>query len=372
MSTMPQPPDDRSDTISFEVTAPGRVNLIGEHTDYNDGFVLPMAIERSIRIRVKRRDDSKAVFASDRGGVIETATIDLDSPVVPAGRGWAEYPAGVIAGYLSMGYAIPGFDAFVTSDLPAGGGLSSSAALETATAIAIERLCRKPLPALERAVVCQSAEHSFAGVPCGIMDQLAVGCGREGHALLIDCRTRDIRHVPLGDAATVLVIHSGVKHSLADGEYAIRRAECRSAAVLMNVSSLRDATRAMLETAVLPDTERKRARHVISENERVIRFVEALARPNMPAAGRLMLESHASLASDYEVSCAELDTLVGIASSLPGVYGCRLTGGGFGGCVVAVVENAEVAAVMRAVASRYKAATGIDPAMFTTRAAAGP
>ena len=356
----------------FEVWAPGRVNLIGEHTDYNDGFVLPMAIERGLVVAVRRRDDRRAVLRSDRERT--TASIDLDARLAPAGRDWAGYPLGVIAGFQELGWRIPGFEAVVSGDLPAGGGLSSSAALEVATATAIETLCGRTLPPAAKALLCQRAEHVFAGVPCGIMDQFAVTCGRAGHALLLDCRSREIRHVSLADPAIrVLVVNSGVKHSLGDGEYAKRRAQCASAAGLLGVESLRDVTPETWETrvAALPEIERRRAAHVLSENARTLAFAAAVAASDWPHAGRLMRESHASLAHDYEVSCRELDLLVA-AADLPGVHGCRMTGGGFGGCVVALVDADHAAAVMAELSRRYRAATGIDAEMFLTRAADGP
>ena len=358
---------------AFEVSAPGRVNLIGEHTDYNDGFVLPMAIERGIRIRVTPRSGRTVSLTSDRCGS-DPATIDLAAPILPAGRGWAEYPAGVLAGYRARGFEIPGFDAAISADLPAGGGLSSSAALEMAVATVVETLCDRSLAVAERAIVCQEAEHAFAGVPCGIMDQFAVGFGRAGHAVLLDCRSREVRHVPLPQAVRVVIIDSGIKHSLADGEYAKRRKECGAAAARLGVVSLRDATTERLDAAgaSMPDVERRRARHVITENERVLAFVGAIGREDWATAGRLMRESHASLANDYEVSCPELDTIVAIASGVPGVVGCRMTGGGFGGCAVMLVEAAAVGDAMAAIREGYRRATGIDAATFATTAADGP
>jgi galactokinase len=356
----------------FEVWAPGRVNLIGEHTDYNDGFVLPMAIDRGLRLTVEPRDDRMAVLRSDRETAVET--IDLGGPLVPGRRGWSAYPAGVIAGYQQLGWEIPGFEASVSGDLPAGGGLSSSAALEVATAIAVERLCGRSLPPEERALLCQRAEHAFAGVPCGIMDQFAVTCSRANHALLLDCRSRQIRHVPLDDGGVcVLVVNSSVKHSLADGAYATRRAQCASAAALLGCESLRDVSADAWRAgaAGLPDIERRRATHVLSENERTLDFVAALERGDWSRAGRLMRESHASLARDYEVSCRELDLLVDAATALPGVFGCRMTGGGFGGCAVALVAAERAADIMAELARSYRAATGIDAGMFVTRAGAG-
>jgi galactokinase len=357
---------------AFTVHAPGRVNLIGEHTDYNDGFVLPMAIDRGLQVAVRRRPDRRAVLRSTRGS---EAVIPLDAPIVPGGRDWAAYPAGVLAGYLDLGWAVPGFEADISGDLPVGGGLSSSAALEVAMATVIETLCGRQLPPFDRALLCQRAEHEFAGVPCGIMDQCAVTFGRADHALLLDCRSRVVRHVPFATAEVrVLVVDSGVKHSLADGAYARRRAECAAAAARLGCPSLRDVTPEVWRAGAdsLPAVERRRAAHVLSENDRTLAFVAALEAADWTAAGRLMGASHASLAGDYEVSCPEMDRLVAAAAALPGVYGCRMTGGGFGGCAVALVATSRTADVMAELRQAYRAATGIDADMFVTRAAAGP
>ena len=360
------------DSPAFEVRTPGRVNLIGEHTDYNDGFVLPMAIERGLRIAVRPRNDRHVVIRSER----EAAAVlfDLDAPPIPAGK-WSDYPAGVLAGFLELGWRIPGFEALVSGDLPAGGGLSSSAALEVATATAVETLCGRTLPLDAKALLCQRAENQFAGVPCGIMDQFAVTCGRAGHALLLDCRSRAIRHVPLEDASIrVLVVNSGVKHSLCDGEYGKRREQCAAAAAALGCASLRDVTPATWQarSAMLPEIERRRAAHVLSENERTLAFVAAIETGDWPRAGRLMRASHESLARDYEVSCPEMESLVAAAAVLPGVYGCRMTGGGFGGSAVALVATDRADAVMADLRRAYLAATGIEADMFVTGAAAGP
>jgi galactokinase len=349
------------------------VNLIGEHTDYNDGFVLPMAIDKGLRMVIRPRDDRRVVLRTDRGQ--SPVELDLAAPLVAGRRDWARYPAGVIAGYQQLGWHVPGFDAEISATLPTGGGLSSSAALEVATAIAVEALCGRSLPPEQKAVLCQQAEHGFAGVPCGIMDQFAVTFGRAGHALLLDCRSRAIRHVPLADPrVAVLVVDSGVKHSLADGAYAARRAQCEAAARMLGVASLRDVTPAAWARGqiALPAVERARAAHVLSENDRTLRFVAALEQSDWPAAGRLMRESHASLAHDYEVSCRELDLLCAIMGELPGVHGCRMTGGGFGGCVVALIDTARAEGIMAALHDRYRDATGIDAQMFVTAAAGGP
>ena len=325
--------------VTFRVMAPGRINLIGEHTDYNDGFVLPMAIERHVTIHVARRDDRLAVLRTDR--VAEPHRIDLTGRLERQPRHWSNYPLGVLAGYHRLGFDIPGFDAEITSTLPAGAGLSSSAALEVAMATAVETLCGRSLPPTDRALLCQQAEHDYAGVPCGIMDQFAVCFGRAGHALQIDCRAQAVvGHVPLAADVRVLVIDCGVKHELADGEYAKRRAECCTAARLLGVPALRDVTTSQLAAAApgLPPVPLARARHVVTENMRVPAFVTALAARDWPTAGRLMAESHRSLARDFEVSTPALDQTVDRLLAVPGVYGARLTGAGFGGCVVALAR----------------------------------
>ena len=359
-------------TGPFAASAPGRVNLIGEHTDYNDGFVLPMAIERQVTIRVRPRGDRSAVLKTQRDR--RPVTIDLTVPIHPVGRSWSNYVRGVIEGYRRVGFEIPGFDAEISATLPAGAGLSSSAALEVAMATVVETLCGRSLPRGEKALLCQQAEHEFAGVPCGIMDQFAVCFGKAGHALQLDCRSREVVAVPIDPAVRVLVFDSGVKHSLADGEYAKRRAECASAARCLDVRSLRDVTSAELEAAVgrLPATEFSRARHVIGEIARVPAFVAALADRDWTGAGRLMGESHRSLSVDYAVSCPELDRIVELSASVPGVIGCRMTGGGFGGCTVALVEADGAEATGRLLHDAYRDATGVDAAWFLTAAGAGP
>ena len=363
-------PETRRDR--FMVRAPGRVNLIGEHTDYNDGFVLPMAIERGLTITVGLRADRMGLVRSEAepGDV----RFDLVRSIDPGDGGWAAYPAGVLAGFQRLGWEIPGFEAAVSADLPAGAGLSSSAALEVAMATVVETLCGRTLEPHDKAVLCQRAEHEFAGVPCGIMDQFAVTFGRAGHALLLDCRSRAGRQVALDDdGVRVLVANSGVRHSLADGEYAVRRRECAAAASLLGVASLRDVSIDELDRrrGLLPPVERRRVLHVVSENARVLEFVDAASRRDWPRAGRLMLESHASLAREYEVSCRELDLLVEAAASLPGVHGCRMTGGGFGGSVVALVAADRATAVMADLGRAYRDATGIEATMFITRASEG-
>jgi galactokinase len=355
----------------FTVVAPGRVNLIGEHTDYNDGFVLPLAIERGLRMHVCRRPDGRAVLTSDHGGL--PVELDLCLPITAGRTDWGRYVAGVLAGYQRLGWAIPGFEARITADLPTGGGLSSSAALEVGIATVVETLCGCALDPVDKALLCQQAEHEFAGVPCGIMDQFAVTLARYRHALFIDCRSREVAHVPLGADVAVLVIDSGVKHALGDGGYAARRRECETAARLLGRPALRDVSPAewpAVEQA-LPEPERRRARHVVTENDRVHAFAAAARAGDWPTAGRLMRESHASLRDDFEVSCCELDRICDAVQRLDGVFGCRMTGGGFGGCAVALVDGSRASGIKAAARAACTTALGHEPDLFLTAAAAG-
>jgi galactokinase len=365
---------DRSPpAAAFVVATHGRVNLIGEHTDYNDGFVMPMAIERGVRCTVRRRADG--VISLHSAGMGPEVVIDPAGPLLPGRSDWARYALGVIAGYAARGFMIPGCDLAISADLPAGGGLSSSAALEVAVATAIETLCGRSLDPVEKALLCQEAEHRFAGVPCGIMDQFAVTCCRPGHALLLDCRSRECRHVPLDDPGVmVMVIDSGVKHELASGEYARRRDDCRRAATRLGVGTLRDLGPDAwpARAGELPDLERRRVAHVVGENARVEAFAASIDLGDFVRAGRIMVESHWSLARDCEVSCPEMDALVNAAIRVPGVLGCRMTGGGFGGCAVALVRTDKAPSATAAVCAAYRAATGRDAQAFVTGACGGP
>jgi galactokinase len=349
------------------------VNLIGEHTDYNDGLVMPMAIQQGIILEVRRRSTRHALLQTDRGDA--GVTVDLAAPILPERRDWSMYLEGVLAGYQALGWEIPGFDLSVSATLPTGSGLSSSAALEVGMATVVETLCGRALPLVEKALLCQQAEHVFAGVPCGIMDQFAVTFGKAGHAMMLDCRSKKIRYVPMSqNEVSVLIINSGVKHSLADGQYAERRAQCASAAALLGVKSLRDVSLAdwQSRSAQLPLLEFQRAHHVITEHERTLGYVQALETGDWGAAGGLMYGSHASLSTNYAVSCEELDLLVTMAQEIQGVHGCRMTGGGFGGCVVALIHSTAATGIMAEFRSRYLQATGMDAKMFLTQAADGP
>jgi len=357
--------------------APGRVNLIGEHTDYNDGFVMPMAIERyTVIAAAPARDAGRITLRSTANH--EAFTIGLGDALKPLGRGkWANYAVGVVAGFLAHGLRVEGFDALVHSNVPLGGGLSSSAALEVATATLLEAITGHTLVPVDKALLCQKAEHEFAGVPCGIMDQFVSVMGRENHLLLLDCRSRKTELVPLTDPVVeVLIINTNVKHELTGSEYPARRKQCETAAKALGVVSLRDATLETLEQGrnKMEAIVYCRARHVIGEIQRTIRAAEGVRASDWPAVGRLMYASHDSLRDDYEVSCAELDAVVAIAQGIGsngGVIGCRMTGGGFGGCAVALVKTDAVEEIKKKIAADYKKRTGIEATMFVSRPAAG-
>jgi galactokinase len=358
------------------VAAPGRVNVIGEHTDYNDGFVLPMAIERY------------AVMAADTAGTPgkvsvydlhfkETAEIHISGAVTKGQPKWSNYIRGVLAGFQARKTTLPALDVAFISTVPLGGGLSSSAALEVCTATLVEAATGKSIDPVEKALLAQKAEHDFAGVPCGIMDQFISALGREGHLLLLDCRTRQTELVAMSDpSVALLVVNTNVKHELGSGEYAKRRAQCEEAAKILGVKSLRDAKAEQLEAAEAKMSEvvYRRARHVIGEIERTTLAAEGIRQSNWPTVGQLMYASHYALRDDYEVSCAELDVVVEIAEGIGakgGVYGCRMTGGGFGGCCVALVKASEADGIAQKIATQYQAKTGIEAAIFASRPAAG-
>jgi len=371
--------------------APGRVNLIGEHTDYTGGFVLPFAIDL-VTVVVARaappgRKESRVVSvnrASD--GVDAFDASEADASRVAALPRWSRYVKGVCCVYAQAGEPAPAFDAVFSSSVPLGGGLSSSASLEVATGALVEALRgveRWPEAAqVERALRAQRAEHEFAGVPCGIMDQLVSSTGRPHCVLKLDCRSRACEPVAMDPGAGVafVVVNSNVTHDLGAGAYEQRVAECARATEAVRgvaggegVKELRDADLAMVEAAeaAMGDpVAYRRALHVVTENARVHACADALASGDFATAGRLMKESHASLRDRFEVSCAELDALVDIAVAVPGVYGSRMTGGGFGGCTITLCDAQAVPALTEAIQAQYKVRTGCDPTIFTT--APGP
>ena len=358
--------------------APGRVNVIGEHIDYNDGFVLPMAIERyTVIAAAPATDQAKSIQLRSTAGN-GAIRFDLSRPLKPAAKGtWTNYPVGVIAGFLARGVNPAGFDALIHSTVPVGGGVSSSAALEVATATLVEAITEHKLDPVDKALLCQKAEHEYAGMPCGIMDQFISVMAKQNHLLLLDCRSREPEFVPMTDASMAfLIVNTNVKHELTGGEYAKRRAQCEQAAKALGLASLRDANAGVLERArgKMEEVVFRRARHVISEIERTMHAAEGVRASNWPTVGQLMYASHNSLRDDYEVSCPELDAVVEIAEGIGpkgGVSGCRMTGGGFGGCAVALVRADAVAAVSARIASDYERRTKIKPTLFVSRPAAG-
>jgi galactokinase len=365
-------------TPRWIVAAPGRVNVIGEHTDYNDGFVLPMAIEHYAVMAADRSSDGKNIFQiRDTNAGIEPVLVDLSAPVSPGEPKWGNYPRGVIAGCLERGLNPGGLDVLLHSTVPLGGGLSSSAALEVSTATLIETVTGKKIDPVEKALLCQKAENEFAGVPCGIMDQFISVMGRQNHLLLLDCRSRKTELVPMSDGAvSLLIINTNVRHELTGGGYAQRRFQCETAAEIFGIPALRDATPEMLENSKgrIDEVVYRRARHVIGEIERTVRAAEGVRASNWPTVGQLMYASHVSLRDDYEVSCKELDVVVEIARSIGekgGVYGCRMTGGGFGGCAVALVKTELVEAISKQISADYKRKTRIEATIFVSRPAAG-
>jgi len=356
--------------------APGRVNLIGEHTDHNEGFVMPAAIDFSTFVAIGARADRKLVVRSENFS--ETAQIDLDDPP-ERGRGhWSDYPFGVAVKLEQAGQRLLGANILVRSEIPIGSGLSSSAAIEVATGYALLDFAGADIDRLELAQLCQRAENEFVGMRCGLMDQFIACFGTAGHALMLDCRQLDYRLLALPANVKLVVCNTMVKHELAGSEYNARRADCeegvrRLRRQLPGISSLRDVTINDLERfgGELDAVVRKRCRHVVSENARVLEAATALEREDLESFGRLMGESHRSLRDDYEVSCAELDLMVEIANHAEGVFGARMTGGGFGGCTINLVQADKVDSFTEGVAKVYANATGRKPEIYVFSAATG-
>jgi galactokinase len=352
------------------------VNLIGEHTDYNEGFVLPVGIDRQALFVADRTDTSHSVlYAVD---LDETVEADLTQPLSPLGvTHWANYPLGIAKQFIERGFDLPAIDVVFTSSVPVGSGLSSSAAIEVAMATLLEQLLGVELDPLEKALLCQKAENVFVGAPCGIMDMYAATMAERDHALLLDCRcncSTPIR-MPSADEAALLIADTGVKHELATSAYADRRGTCERAAAILGVSSLRDATIEMLGEGQLTKMEHSRADHVIGENRRVELAATALREGNLERFGDLMFESHASLRELFEVSCPELDTLVDTARRLRdqglGVLGARMTGAGFGGCTIILCRTPAAGMVADGLEREYEARHSRPPALFEARAAGG-
>jgi len=353
------------------VAAPGRVNLIGEHTDYNDGFVMPAAIDRHVVLAVSPRHDGMVrIRAIDMGG--ETI-FSLDNVEHDAEQSWSNYERGVVWALQDAGYTLCGMDAVVTGDVPIGAGLSSSAAIEVATAYAFQTLGGFELDGVKRALLCQKAENEFVGMHCGIMDQYIISLGQRGHALLIDCRSLEYQLVPIPEGCSIVICNTKKQRGLVDSEYNTRRQECETGSAVLGIKALRDVSWASYQKreAELEPIVRKRCRHVVSEDQRVMDAVAALQESDLARFGELMNASHRSLRDDYEVSCRELDIMVEAAWQQEGVLGARMTGAGFGGCTVNLVRSEHVDAFGPQVARLYAEATGLQPGLYVCVAEQG-
>lgn len=355
--------------------APGRVNLIGEHTDYNDGFVLPCAIEFETVAAARLADATSTqltVYALDYN---ERHVIDLQTPIANVEQPrWASYVRGVVAGLLERGLTLPAAELVVSGNVPQGAGLSSSASLEMVLGLALSSLAGAPLSASDNALNGQQAEHNYAGCHCGIMDQLVSAAGAAGHALLLDCRSLDYQSVPMPDHLQVLIIHSNVKRGLVDSAYNERRQQCEAAAQYFGVKALRDVTLAQLESdgQGLDIVTYQRARHVISENARTLAAADALRTGDVKSLSRLMAQSHASMRDDFAITVPAIDFLVEEVGHVIGEQGgVRMTGGGFGGCIVALLPENLIDAVVERLTASYPAAFGLQPTFYRCTARQG-
>jgi galactokinase len=358
------------------------VNLLGEHVDYNDGQVLPVAIDRAAWLACSIADTpTVSIHALDLGEFVSFHLSELQHKADVRGQPlptWARYPAGVAWALLERGHRVTGVQAALTSDIPIGAGLSSSAAVEVAFAIAWQALGEWPLQRLELAQACQQAENQYVGVQCGLMDQFASLHGLSGHALLFDCRTLDWKPLPLPSGAALVIADSGARRDLSSTAYNQRRLACRQAVEILaghipNVAALRDVTAEAFtqHASSLPPTVRRRAEHVVKEINRVTQATHLLQAGDAPGLGALMSEGHASLRDLYQVSSPELDALVDIAASLPGCYGARLTGAGFGGCTINLVESSQAQDFTRRLAAKCQDRIGRQLAVWISRASDG-
>jgi galactokinase len=356
--------------------APGRVNLIGEHTDYNDGFVMPAAIAMYTWVAMAPRGDGKLVVRSE--SFSEEAEFWLDQLPARGSGHWSDYVVGVAKVLTESGVRWTGVNLLICGDIPLGAGLSSSASVEVAVGCALMDLAGRQSNRTKLARLCQQAENEFVGARCGIMDQFVVSHGKRDHALLLDCRSLEYRLLPLGEDVRLVICNTMVRHAIAGGEYNRRRAECEAGVECLSkhfqgVRALRDATLEQLAAlnGELPDRILRRCRHVISENARVVEAAAALTRNDLGTFGGLMRESHRSLRDDYEVSCPELDLMVQLAEQAKGVYGARMTGGGFGGCTINLVDAECVDAFQESVSEGYERATARKPEIYVCSPADG-
>ena len=356
--------------------APGRVNIIGEHTDYAEGFVMPAAIDFATLAGISPRNDGKILIYSKNFD--EEREFQSKALPAAASRHWSDYPLGVLAILAGVGYTIPAFSQSIWSDVPLGSGLSSSAAIEVATALAVCSLLKVEIPRPVLARLCQRSENEFVGSACGIMDQFISANGKKDHALLLDCRDLSYKLAPIPPDVALVIANTMVKHAVTGGEYTSRRAQVEEAAAVIGrhrpeVKFLRDATLEDLEKwgAEMSPEAVKRARHVIGENERTVEAAQALARNERKKLGRLMAEAHWSYSRDFEASCVEADAMVELAQDLPGLIGARLTGGGFGGCTVNLVEADHAKEFAAELGRRYETRTGIQPQIHICHASDG-
>ncbi|MEQ5140786.1 galactokinase [Proteus vulgaris] len=356
------------------IQAPGRVNLIGEHTDYNDGFVLPCAINyQMIVVAAKREDNIIRVIAVDYQNEVDEFSLDNTIEFLP-NKMWANYVRGVIYFLQKDNYSFHGMDIAISGNVPQGAGLSSSAALEVAIGQTIKALYQLPISQKEIALNGQKAENQFVGCNCGIMDQLISACGEENHALLIDCRSLDTFAVTMPENMVVMIINSNKKRGLVDSEYNTRRQQCEEAAKILNIKALRDATLddLLAKKTLMSEVVYRRARHVITENNRTQEAAEALRKGDLTTLSQLMMQSHHSMRDDFEITVKEIDSLVEIVKSTIGDRGgVRMTGGGFGGCVVALVTPDLVDKVVDSVKTQYEAKTGLKETIYVCSASQG-
>ncbi|MEQ4911571.1 galactokinase [Proteus terrae] len=356
------------------IQAPGRVNLIGEHTDYNDGFVLPCAINYQMVVAAAKREDNIIrVIAVDYQNEVDEFNLDNSIEFLP-NKMWANYVRGVIHFLQKDNYSFHGMDIAISGNVPQGAGLSSSAALEVAIGQTLKTLYQLPISQKEIALNGQKAENQFVGCNCGIMDQLISACGEENHALLIDCRSLETSAVTMPENMVVMIINTNKKRGLVDSEYNTRRQQCEEAAQILNVTALRDASLEDLvaKKALMSDVVYRRARHVITENSRTLDAAEALRRGDLTTLSQLMIQSHHSMRDDFEITVKEVDSLVEIVKSVIGDRGgVRMTGGGFGGCVVALVTPDLVDKVVDSVKAQYEAKTGLKETIYVCSASQG-
>jgi len=351
--------------------APGRVELLGNHTDYNEGYVLSAAIDRGVTLRGEATGSSRVLLHSSTLG--DTCEADVATLSHHKEHEWANYPLGVLDIFKKAGLAVSGFSAEISSDLPLGAGLSSSAAFEVATGLLLSKLFSIKLDPLTLAKLCRRAENEFVGVNCGLLDQVSSVFGKAGHAIFLDCRNETVENTPFPDGVALLITQCGVPHRLAGGEYNERRLQCFDAATRLGAKALRDVTSSQLEAAKeqLPLLSYKRAAHVVGENERVLSGIEHLRQGDVRGFGSLMSESHKSSRLNFENSTPELDLLVEIALAEPGVLGARLTGGGFGGATVTLLERDKAPAIAAAIEARYHKQTGFNAQTYLCEIADG-